>query len=342
LNAKRTIAQVDSATSGLVLDFDDSVEATVQTKVRDVLMTMGFPAGPCHVSVRVLSGGANNVNLCLQCGRDKWALKLRDPLGARFGVDARAAIDCQRAAAQAGVAPPVQAHLWPEGHFVSDFVDGETLGPDSIRDQRLAADIAKTLHRLHEVRGLFREFSIFEDIRTFLKGARDIGNPEPPDLADLLRIAAQMETIVLKTPAPRALCHNDLVPQNLMRASGNLLLVDFDYAGVGWVAADLAGMTSQAQMTAQETTDFLNLYDADADDGQRARVEMLRFSNALREVAWSLFAEPVLADKTTLSQGWSYQGHARMNLELAKAILQSRSAESLIAAAVHVRPSALF
>ena len=328
--------------SGLVLEFDASVEPALRTKACDVLTAMAFPVRPCRVGVRVLSGGANNVNLCLQCDKSRWALKLRDASGVRFGVDARAAVETQSAAAKVGVAPLVQAFLWPDGHFISDFVDGETLHPNSIRDQRLAPDIAKTLHRLHQVQGSFREFSIFADIKTFLKGAREIGNPEPPDLNDFLHIAARMEETFIRTPAPRALCHNDLVPQNLMRAQGRLLLVDFDYAGVGWIAADLAGMTSQAQMTRQETAEFLTLYDPEADDGQRARVEMLRFCNALREVAWSLLAEPILAEKTTLSEGWSYQGHARMNLDLAKSILQARSADALIDAAVRVRPSALF
>jgi hypothetical protein len=95
-------------------------------------------------------------------------------------------------------------------------------------------------------------------------------------------------------------------------------------------------------MTREETAEFLSLYDPSTDEGQRARVEILRFCNALREVAWALFAEPVLAHKTTLFDGWSYRGHARMNLDLAGAILEDRSAESLIALAVNVRSSALF
>jgi thiamine kinase-like enzyme len=326
----------------LRLTFGAMVQPEVHATVSALLEEWGFPPRGGEIFIEVLSGGANNVNLALHRGDDAWALKLRNALGARFGVEFAASILCQKAAAECNLAPAILAHTLPAGHFISEFVKGETLRPAIIRERNLAAGVIETLHRMHAIEGAFREFSIFDDIRTFMRGADQVGGIRPTGFDDLLAIALRMEQALLRVHAPRSLCHNDLVPQNLMLAGGKVRLVDFDYAGIAWVATDLACMTSQAEMTAEETEALLALYDPALDDGQRARVEVLRFSNALREVAWAAFAEPVLAHQTALLCDWSYAGHARMNLELAKSILHRRSADALISAASRVRPSALF
>jgi thiamine kinase-like enzyme len=175
-----------------------------------------------------------------------------------------------------------------------------------------------------------------------VRGADEAGGVRPKDFDEMYRIVCRMEEMLLSADAPRGFGHNDPVPQNFIAAPDRVYMVDFDYAGVTWNAVDLACTTSQAVMTDDEVERFLRAYDPDLDGGQRARVEVLRFVNTLREVAWAAMAEPILASKTTLMEGWSYQWHGETNLQLARALLQKRSFEALVSAAVKVRPGALF
>ena len=116
----------------------------------------------------------------------------------------------------------------------------------------------------------------------------------------------------------------------------------FDYAGEALLAIDLASVTSQAEMSDDETTTFLRLYDPNLDRNQIARVQVLRFVNALREVAWAAMAEPFMAAKTTLLDGWSYRSHADVNIRLAEALIRENPADELASKAGFVRPGALF
>jgi hypothetical protein len=63
-----------------------------------------------------------------------------------------------------------------------------------------------------------------------------------------------------------------LVPQNFILTADGLKLIDFDYAGYGWVAAELASAVPQFEMTDVETEHFLKLYDPAVEDAQRARL----------------------------------------------------------------------
>jgi len=324
------------------LTFSADIDGKMRAAVTTLLPQMAVPALRGAIHVTLLAGGANNINLVLRGRGHVWTLKLRDPLCTSFGVDPRAAIECQRAAAALGVAPDIVACALPAGHFMSEFIDGTTLRPALIRAQGVAPLIIDTLRRLHTARDAVRSFWIFDDLRTFMQGAQKHAAQCSAELLELHAMAMRMEPIFRAIPAPQALCHNDLVPQNMLLAAGRVKLVDFDYAGSGWIAVDLAGASSQAEMTPQETEAFLAAYDPGLDEAQRARVEAVHFLNALREAAWATYAEPVLAQKTALLQGWSYEAHRRMNLELARGILGRRSLAQLAADATYVRPGARF
>jgi len=338
-----SVSGLTAAQSRKKVVFSDAVTATVRQTVEALLSEWNLFADPAApVQVDVLAGGANNINLKVIADSSTWALKLCDPIGVRFGVDRRSSIQAQQDAARVGLAPRIRASKLPEGHFMSEFVCGTTLRPEIIRDEGLAPRLAATLRKLHQVGTTCRDFSLFEDIRTFMRGADAAGGKRPNDFDGMYRLVCRLEELLLQADAPRGFGHNDPVPQNFIAASGCIYLVDFDYSGITWTAVDLACATSQALMTDDEVEGFLRAYDPDLDDGQRARVEVLRFVNTLREVAWAAMAEPILQTQTTLMDGWSYQWHADNNLKLAQEMLKKRSFESLATEAVKVRPGALF
>lgn len=322
------------------LQFADSVAPEVRTRAWDLLEGWRVPgSGP--IAVDVLAGGANNVNLVVKRGEGKWCMKIRDANAASFNASLKFAVDGQKEAARAGVAPDVLLALY-DGSFISEYVSGVTLRPQIIREGNYAAKMVETLRKLHDGYPPRREFDIFEDIRVFMRNADEIGGVYPKGYDELWQIAQRFESILLDAKPPKGFGHNDLVPQNFIATDSGIKLVDFDYCGRALIAIDLAGATSQAEMTDDETEAFLRLYDPRLDEGQIARVQSLKFINALREVSWAVMAEPQMSDKTALHDGWSYQYHLSINMDLASKILQSTSLDRMAELVGYVRPDALF
>lgn len=138
------------------------------------------------------------------------------------------------------------------------------------------------------------------------------------------------------------MCHNDLVPQNFILKDGVLKLVDFDYAGTGLIAAELSSAASQFELSDSETEQFLRLYDPSLDDPQRARVTALGFCNNLREIRFTLFAEPLLADQTDQEEGFSIVDHRDLNMAQARAKLEDPVFADHLAAIGSIRSNAAF
>ncbi len=314
----------------------------MQHKSMELLDAWDFQSDAKFIYIEPLEGGLNNVNLSLNNGSDKWVLKIRPPDFELFGAAPESSLMAQRDAAYLGIAPKVIAIQESEWHFISEYIVGDTLRPEFTRRNDLYAEVIQTLHILHGGHCSCREFSIFDDIRLFMKGVDSANIDCPPGFRELLASAYKLENELNNTRAPKGFCHNDLVPQNFIKCADGIRLVDFDYAGVGWIAADLASATSQFEMTEDEVETFLLLYDAGLDDGQRGRLAALRFCNNIREVSYTLFAEPLLSNTTATLDDLSYTTHREFNLEQARCACSDPAFNDKCKAATSVRRDALF
>jgi len=299
----------------------------------------GYVSGNVHLSR--LTGGASNVNLRVACESGQFALRLCDPDGVRWGVDRRAAIQAQRDAAAQGLAPAILAAELPSGHYLSEFVEGTQLTPELLQEEGYLRLVAATWRRLNASTTTSRDFSPFDDARTFIEYAAADDAPRPPRLDEMFAALLRIEALFDNRLAPRGFCHSDSVPQNYLQSAEGLKMVDFDYAGTGWTAFELGSLCCQAELDDRQTAILLRAYDPAADDGQRARVELMRFVAGIREATWALMAQPYLGHKTTPLDGWTYEGHAKRNIGQACLVIDSGAFESYLSAARRVRPGAL-
>lgn len=323
-------------------NFSGCVPDSVRIQAMELLDGWKFQSDADSLYIEPLEGGLNNVNLIISDTTNRWVLKIRPPDYEMFGTDQVSSLQAQRCAALLGIAPKVSVAHDSDGHFVSEFIVGETLRPESARKNDLYGEVIKTLHTLHGGQCSCRDFSIFDDIRLFMRSVDEANIDYPSGFSDLLGVAFNLENRLTSTNAPRGFCHNDLVPQNFISCGDGLRLVDFDYAGNGWIAVDLASATSQFEMSEDEVELFLRLYDEALDDGQRARVAALRFCNNLREVSFTLFAEPLLSDKVTTLSDLNFTTHREFNLEQAQRATSDPVFGEKCEAASMVRAGALF
>ena len=102
-----------------------------------------------------------------------------------------------------------------------------------------------------------------------------------------LPIARQrIEACLARLPSlpPHCLIHGDLIPENFILSGDRLLLVDWEYAGNGAVATDLAMVISNFELDAATAQSLLRLYGP----VDHTAVETMRVAAIVREALWCL------------------------------------------------------
>lgn len=275
-----------------------------------------FPGG--EVEISNLVGGASNRNFVVRTAAVKYALRLANAQSERFAVDREAALQAQRDAAAAGLAPAAIAARLPQGHVLSTFVEGPTLGGGVLGRPGVLAEVGATLRRLHTLPSSLPAYSPFEDIRLWSRLARADGTPIPTELERLFGEVERVEATVEAARLPAVFCHNDPWIENLILSGSGLQLVDWDYAGRGLACFELGSFCATAGLDAAGRETLVRSYDESPSAAQLATVELMGFVAAMREATWAVMATPILRGTTTPVEGEDfYDKHLRTFLGLA-------------------------
>ena len=305
---------------GPLLTFASDVDGESRGEIEGVLAGWDpalFPAGPVEVSVLV--GGASNRNFVVQTPAVRYALRIANAQSERFAVDRAASLQAQGEAAAGGLAPAVVAARLPEGHVLSTFVEGQTLGAEHLRRGETLELVGATLRRLHALPSSLPTYSPFDDIRLWSRLARSDGTTIPSGLDQLLDVVWEIEALVEAGGLPRVFCHNDTYPPNFILSGSLLQMVDWDYAGRGWACFELGSFCATAALGPELRDAFLRSYDEQTNEAQVATVELMRFVAAMREATWAVMATPILRGTTTPASGEDfYDDHLRTYLGLAR------------------------
>jgi thiamine kinase-like enzyme len=251
------------------------------------LRALKFWKGP--ITVEPLAGGITNRNYRVRSAGTSYVARLcvaRE----RLGIDRRNEVVCQRAAHAMGVAPAVVHH--EEGVLISEHLSARTLGPADVREPAFVPRLAAVLRSLHggwdRLTGEFLYFSAFQTVGTYAATARELGARLPGDLDALLDDARSLARGV--APFVPVLCHNDMLPANVLDDGRRVWLVDWEYAGVGHPLFDLAGVSANCGFSAADDAALLSAYRGTpgADPADLRELRVLKAMSLLREALWSV------------------------------------------------------
>lgn len=311
---------------GPAVAYADEIGETDRTEIDDLLGSWDpglFPSA--QVSIRVLVGGANNRNYVVEAGERKYALRIANRLAERLAVDRASALRAQADAAAGGLAPAVIASRLPDGHVLSEFLEGQILGESDLGDLSVLGLVGETFARLHGLTTEARHFSPFSDIRHWAELARADQSALPDGYDELLDWVWRIESAVAALDLPFAFCHNDTVPQNFIRSGNRLKLVDWDYGGRGYAAFELASFCATADLPQEREEIVLRAYTAEPSEPQRALISLFRYVAVMREVAWVVMAQPILEGTTTPAEADFYENYLATHLRLARETAAARS-----------------
>ena len=264
---------------------DPESTPTIHTMLDEHLAFLPCWSGP--VTIEPLTGGITNQNYLVHDGPRRFVARVCRPLP-HLGIHRANEVACQRVAASLGLAPAIRYHQ--EGLLVSDFVDGQTLRAQQVRETPRLKCLAATLRVLHDawdqVEGELIYFSPLQTIRTYAATARRIGAALPAGLNDALEEAIQIAREV--APFRPVLCHNDLLAANLIDDGERLWLIDWEYGGIGNPLFDLANLSSNCELSSEQDRAFLESYRGRCSDGDIHDLNILKVLSLLRESLWAL------------------------------------------------------
>jgi thiamine kinase-like enzyme len=237
-----------------------------------------LPIWPSPPRLRRISAGRTNENFVVESGGRTFFARLGTDRP-EHGISREQEGNLARRAAELGIAPEV--HFAEGGLLVTDFIDGEPLTPELIMGPERLNAVASLLRTLHQV-APGPDLASFDPVavcRRYL----EILIPSSLDESGRKLIKSLLDA----TPplAPTALIHADPVPENFIEdRSGRIWLVDWEYAGIGDPATDLAMLAMNCDLPDPAVARLVEVHGLCS----YATVLKLRSVVAAREALWCL------------------------------------------------------
>ncbi len=231
-------------------------------------------------SVEPLGGGITNHNFKVMAGGELFVLRIGGRDSAALGIDRRVEHEASLAAAALGIGPEVVAFIEPKGYLVTRFVEGEV--------GRVRADeAAPLLRRFHDGPAIAGRFDPFRVAESYAETARAAGVALPQGYTKAKETADRVELRLGERPL--APCHNDLLAANFIHGGERLWIVDWEYAGMGDPAFDLANFAVSNSLDDDGDRLLLGTYGGGDPDVH----VLMRFVSDYREAMWGVVQQAV-------------------------------------------------
>jgi thiamine kinase-like enzyme len=233
-----------------------------------------------------LEGGITNRNYRIRFGERDYVLRLPGKDTALLGISRDAERIANEAAARLRIAPEVASA--GADYLVTAFVVCEPIDVDHLRANPEPA--ARALRAFHDSgTELPTRFWVPELLDEYADIVRERGGSLPSGYEPTRTLAARIaEILPLRDPAP---CHNDLLSANLLTvdAGQGLILVDWEYAGMGHRLFDLGNLAVNNEFDDDADERLLAAYFGEPPSAEhRAALQLMRLMSDAREAAWGV------------------------------------------------------
>jgi len=234
--------------------------------MEEIQKTLGrIPELPRIDRIVLLSNGVVNEVWRLECASTPLVLRRDKPLARTIGLDRCAEVEIHQSAASAGIAP---ALIWADpraGLLLTEYVQGAVLAEADLRDQAIVARLAALIDRMRCIPTNLQPVSLAAIARRYAKAVAT------NEAAKLATEVAQLDAKWCADDSRFVLCHNDLVSGNIIRTVGDeLMLIDWEYAGLGDPAFDLAVLLRHLRLVAEQRQALLNSFIGQVDEARLA------------------------------------------------------------------------
>jgi thiamine kinase-like enzyme len=255
-------------------------------ELNDILARLEQSLAPLRGEPSELGGGITNRNFRVKLGEHDYVVRLPGKDTELLGIDRQAERLATEAAAELGIAPAVAAAL--DDCLVTQFVSCAPLDASELADEveQLALDL-RAFHEC-EVR-LPTRFDVPKLLGDYAAIVDARAGTLPAEYAETVRLSEKISAaLTLDRARP---CHNDLLAGNVIRArdDGRLMLVDWEYAGMGDARFDLGNLSVNNDFDEAADERLLSAYYGEPPSStQRAALALMRVLSDAREAAWGV------------------------------------------------------
>ncbi|MEA2454482.1 MAG: hypothetical protein QOI45_744 [Thermoleophilaceae bacterium] len=260
-------------------------------ELTEVIARLAALFGPREGGVRPLEGGITNRNYLVNFGGTVYVVRLPGKDTSLLGIDREAERLATSRAAELAIGPKVAAMFEEPPCLVTCFVDGRQLTSPELREPDALAEVAYALRAFHDSGlELPTEFHVYDIVSDYAEVARSRGGELPEAFQESLVRAGEIVAAVRDHPEhqPRA-NHNDLLAANFLQAADHLVIVDWEYAGMGDPFFDLGNFAVNNELTDADEVRLLEAYFREPATPRRlAALKLFRFMSDFREAMWGV------------------------------------------------------
>jgi thiamine kinase-like enzyme len=247
--------------------------------------------GPRQGAVERLEGGITNRNFRVNLGGTEYVVRLPGKDTALLGIDREAERLATKKAAELELGPKVAAMLDQPPCLVTCFVESREVTAAELREPGRVEEVAEALRRFHHSGlELPRSFYASEVVNDYAEIARSRGGTLPDGFEHATACARKVVKAVRKNPDHQPLpCHNDLLTANFLHDGERLMLVDWEYAGMGDPFFDLGNFAVNNELGDADEERLLAAYFGEqVTPRRRAALKLFRFMSDFREAMWGV------------------------------------------------------
>ena len=200
-----------------------------------------------------LSDGPTNASYLLEQAGAQYVLRLDKPDATKLGLNRSNEKQVCKVVADAGLAPEPLYFDSHAGIYLRRYLPGRSWVDSDLDNPGNLERLARLLRELH---GLAAIGAAFDPLTAARRYTAQLVSERSRSI--LHRSEELMQQITAGSMGP-ALCHNDLVCQNVLEGE-RLMLIDWEYAGIGDPFFDLAVVVQHHDLGKKSAHGFLNAY----------------------------------------------------------------------------------
>ena len=259
-------------------------------ELAEVIARLAALLGPRTGDPEPLSGGITNSNFKVNFGGDDYVVRLPGKDTGKLGIDRGAECIANSKAAELGIAPRVAMSLHEPECIVTDFIAGRELEASELREPATMTAVAESLRAFHDSGlGLSTDFDSFRVVRDYAAAAQTHGAELPEGYKPAVSQAKAVERALRGEEHRPVPCHNDLLAANFLHDGERILIIDWEYAGMGDRYFDLGNFAVNNELDDQGEDALIAAYFGEPPDKRRrATLKLMRFMSDFREAMWGV------------------------------------------------------
>jgi thiamine kinase-like enzyme len=252
--------------------------------------------GPREGGVLPLEGGITNRNFRVKFGGTDYVVRLPGKDTELLGIDREAERLATKKAAELRLGPKVAAMLDQPACLVTCFVESREVTAAELREPRYIDEVGEALRGFHHSGlELPTDFYVSEIVSDYAEVSKSRGGTLPEGFQHARDCVRKVVKAVRKNADHRPLpCHNDLLTANFLHDGERIVIVDWEYAGMGDPFFDLGNFAVNNELGDADEERLLAAYFGDeATPRRRAALKLFRFMSDFREAMWGVLQTSV-------------------------------------------------